>query len=77
MAASCDLGGEGGGGGERVSVIIRVAADEKLRVRIIKTMGEWLVRIGCSSQTQTQSSQRGNHVLYCQWKAQQLRTAKT
>ena len=41
MAASCDLDGEGGA---RVSVIIPVAANEKLRVRIFKTMGEWLAR---------------------------------
>ena len=38
-AASYDLDGERGA---RVSVIIPVAANEKLRVRIFKTMGEWL-----------------------------------
>ena len=36
-AASCDLDGKRGA---RVSVIIPVAANEKLRVRIFKTMGE-------------------------------------
>ena len=40
-AASCYLGAEGGA---RVSVIIPVAANEKLRVRIFKTMAEWLAR---------------------------------
>ena len=40
-AASCDLDGERGA---RVSVIIPVAANEKLRVRVFKTMGEWLAR---------------------------------
>ena len=40
-AASCDLDGEGGA---RVSVITPVAANEKLRVRIFKTVGEWLAR---------------------------------
>ena len=41
-AASCDLDGERGGA--HVSVIIALAANEKLRVRIVKTMGEWLAR---------------------------------